>query len=466
MSEADQATLKELNYEIKVLKDEIQGYKADLTPAQILDRENFFNPLNAQLATLLASKERLESKASALAHQGSQEEQEERIGRVCAQAIRIEMTQLFAVSKGASEASVDWCDRILSIALEEQLTVEEDLRLEFDQFKERTTTLLSNFVEAVYGFVDKREDKVQEEFEKFYSQFVSPVSLDTTTNYKKRETHTKLGNVLINKILTEIAVNGIPDGSLLHNDIALQVFELKNQDLTLHDDQGGDAKKGCAQLAIYTKSDAEYLYKTHGIVFEYVYNVLTNGHTWVAVIANCEIDSRSKELMFRWYRTKAVQIDWAMEADREKQLCKVLELLFYVWKRSKINLEDLKLHSMTKTFARTIIKDKKSGGGSSGRDSRGNEKPPSDHDHDSKVSTTNTRSKNSSSSGGAKFSANADTKTKRAPLTTLNLNTANSRNNVSKARTLGEMLKARYEPMFLKRTEVFTVSVSELIDDE
>ncbi len=126
-------------------------------------------------------------------------------------------------------------------------------------------------------------------------------------------------------------------------------------------------------------------------------------------------------------------------ADREKQLCKVLELLFYVWKRSMINLEDLKLHSMTKMFSRTIIK--KSGSGSSGRNSKGNKKPPSGHDNASKDSTSNTRSKSSSSSGGAKCSANTDTKTKRAPLTTLNMNTANSKYNVSKARTLGEMLK-------------------------
>ena len=67
MSEEDQATLKELNSKINALEKKINSYEAKVPEDEItLDKHvNYLTPLNAQLATMLASKERLESKVSA-----------------------------------------------------------------------------------------------------------------------------------------------------------------------------------------------------------------------------------------------------------------------------------------------------------------------------------------------------------------------------------------------------------------
>ena len=72
MSEEDQATLKELNDEIKALEKKIKDYKAKVPEDETtLDKHvNYLTSLNAQITNLLATKERLESKASAAIQQG------------------------------------------------------------------------------------------------------------------------------------------------------------------------------------------------------------------------------------------------------------------------------------------------------------------------------------------------------------------------------------------------------------
>ena len=66
LSEEEEARLLELDREIKELKEKINKYEARVPEDEVtLDKHvNYLTPLNAQLATLLGSKERLESKAT------------------------------------------------------------------------------------------------------------------------------------------------------------------------------------------------------------------------------------------------------------------------------------------------------------------------------------------------------------------------------------------------------------------
>ncbi len=66
LSPEEQTRLDELNGKITALKEKISTYEALLTPAEILTRENFFNPLNTQLAELRIEKNRLEAKATSI----------------------------------------------------------------------------------------------------------------------------------------------------------------------------------------------------------------------------------------------------------------------------------------------------------------------------------------------------------------------------------------------------------------
>jgi len=70
LSPEEQARLDALPNEIEALRKKISDYEALLTPAEVLARENFFNPLNSQLAELRVEKNRLEAKASAPQLQG------------------------------------------------------------------------------------------------------------------------------------------------------------------------------------------------------------------------------------------------------------------------------------------------------------------------------------------------------------------------------------------------------------
>ena len=132
-------------------------------------------------------------------------------------------------------------------------------------------------------------------------------------------------------------VSGKPDGSILWRSLGIHVWEVKSQDCNL-DRRSPDLLKTCAQIAVYMKYDIEMMWRNHDIITDKTMGILTNGSSWVLVVANVEIvDSK---VVIQWKNSDTVFYDWRSDRNLSERR-EVLYMIFLACRQSQVNLNFL-----------------------------------------------------------------------------------------------------------------------------
>lgn len=193
------------------------------------------------------------------------------------------------IKEQASQLSIQWYNHFLSFSTIKSPSVKESD--EFVQFVKDFDGTFDEFLDNLESAHDKSEKYVQSSlkllmdkvFEIFFNNSHCQVNLNS------RDVITVFDNIVDNDTMKFCHVTGTPDGSILWRSIGIHVWEVKNQDYNL-DGQSSQSLIACAQIAIYMKYDIEKMWKDHSIITDKTMGILSNGSSWILVIAVVKIE--------------------------------------------------------------------------------------------------------------------------------------------------------------------------------
>ena len=241
------------------------------------------------------------------------------------------------IKKHASQLSTQWYRQFLSFSTIESPTVEDSE--EFEQFVRDFGGTFDSFLNDLEKAHDSSEKYVQSSlgplmdkiFEIFFNYTHCEVSLNS------RDLITVFEDIVDNDALKFCHVTGKPDGSILWRSLGIHVWEVKNQDYIL-DGRSPDLHKACAQIAIYMKYDIEMMWRDHSIITNKTMGILTNGSSWVLVVAIVKIvDSK---VVIQWKNSDTVFYDWRSDRNLPERR-EVLYMIFLACRQSQLNLDFL-----------------------------------------------------------------------------------------------------------------------------
>jgi hypothetical protein len=255
------------------------------------------------------------------------------------------------IQKQASQLSTKWYNHCLCFSTIDFPSIEESE--EFQQFINDFNDTLDSFLNELEGAYDKSEKYVQASLgllmNKIFELFFKNI-LNCEVDLNSRELITTFEDIEDNGTLKLCRVSGRPDGSILWRSIGIHVCEVKNQNCHL-DKQSPELLQGCAQIAIYMKYDIEKMWRDHSIITDKSMGILTNGSSWVLIIASVNIvDSK---VVIRWKNSDTVYYNWRSNRNLPERR-KVLYMIYLACLQSQLNLDFL-VKSYTNTGSYTKV---------------------------------------------------------------------------------------------------------------
>ena len=281
----------------------------------------------------IQSKERIKIEELHLIKSKKDEQYMKDFAKIIIQEIKSETF----IKKHASQLSTLWYRQYLGFSSIDSPSVEESE--EFEQFVRDFEGTFDSFLDELESAHDRSEKYVQSSlgplmdkiFEIFFNNIHCEVSLIS------RDVITVFDDIVDNDALKFCHVSGKPDGSILWRSLGIHVWEVKNQDYNLTG-RSSDSLKACAQIAIYMKYDIEMMWRDHSIITEKTMGILTNGSSWVLVVAIVKIvDSK---VVIQWKNSDAVFYDWRSDRNLSERR-EVLYMIFLACRQSQLNLDFL-----------------------------------------------------------------------------------------------------------------------------
>jgi len=280
----------------------------------------------------ILSRERIKREELQVVKSKEDEQYMKNFAKIIIQEIKAETF----MKKQASQLSTQWYHQFLSFSSTNSPSVKESE--EFVQFVRAFDETFDTFLDNLESAHDKSEKYVQlslgllmdKLFEIFFNYSHCQVSL-------KSRVITVFDNIVDNDALKFCHVAGIPDGSILWRSVGIHVWEVKHQDYSLNG-RSSDSLSACAQIAIYMKYDIEKMWRDHRIITDKTMGILTNGSSWILIIAVVRIEDSN--VVIQWKNSDTVFYDWRSNRNLSERR-EVLYMIYLACRQSQLNLNFL-----------------------------------------------------------------------------------------------------------------------------